>query len=117
MYIYSSESGLVIPENKKPMTAEEKSLVDKMYEKEDTYMPGVSFFGGQNGATNGSLRSIPKCSKCRENFHQVIGSQLLPYRQLLIVIVPPIRSAVASQVRQMHRAWSCLYTRPDGQIA
>jgi hypothetical protein len=45
--------------------------------------------------------SDKKCFECRREKREVIAFRILSYRQLLIAIVPPIRSPVASQVRKM----------------
>jgi hypothetical protein len=68
----------------------------------------------ESGIRRRPLFNTRKCATCWEHKQDVIGSQTLSYRQLLIVIVPPIQSQMARQVRQMQRAWNILLTRLQG---
>jgi hypothetical protein len=99
------ESSQTIPEDQILTTGELwPDREEQMYsqrEIEYTTRPGVDPSGEEDGAIRRSLPSILECIKCRDDNQKVIESQVLPYRQLLIVIVPPIQSPVASQVRQV----------------
>jgi hypothetical protein len=112
--VHDIESSQMIPEDQILTATERRAERDRQapesYEDKDG-PPELEAPHWEPGVRRRPLFNTRKCATCWKHKQDVIGSQTLSYRQLLIVIVPPIQSQMARQVRQMQQAWNILLTR------
>jgi hypothetical protein len=104
--IWDLESSHTTPNDLSPAMAERRPIEDRQAPEPHGDKNGPSELGVPHREPKAKPRSslsIKKCFECRREKREVIASRILSYRQLLIAIVPPIRSPVASQVRKMQK--------------